>query len=407
MNIRVDIWHNILWSRYKGGVFSELHRECVRRGVVARFFQIAETENVRRGLAKVDLSYHKYPYRLIAEGSYQDIPRLRLIWVLFWSTLTSPADIVVLAGYHKIEYWAQLAAARVRGKRVMVFCDSTSRDRPRRTFKSLLKRQFFRRCDGFFCYGQRSRDYLLSYRVPPANVFIRCQAAALPHDYDASRALRNRLGLLRSGGPPTVLFVGRFAPEKNLPALLEAFRKLRDESSACVLALVGDGPERAALEAIVTRLALNDAVTFPGALSGEALYDSYAGATCLVLPSLSEPWGLVVNEALSFGCPVVVSDRCGCVPELVVEGVTGFSFAAADVESLATAMARAIEMTREDPSTSERCIQFVSKYTPSSAASNVLAGLMALGNARSATVSHSYLTMLKNGFAKIGAGPWR
>jgi len=174
-----------------------------------------------------------------------------------------------------------------------------------------------------------------------------------------------------------------------------------------VLALVGDGPERAALEAIVTRLALNDAVTFPGALSGEALYDSYAGATCLVLPSLSEPWGLVVNEALSFGCPVVVSDRCGCVPELVVEGVTGFSFAAADVESLATAMARAIEMTREDPSTSGRCIQFVSKYTPSSAASNVLAGLMALGNARSATVSHSYLATLKNSFAKIGAGPWR
>ena len=116
MKFRVDIWHNILWSKYKGGVFSELHRECVRHGIDARFFQIAETENDRRGLAKVDLTYHKYPYRLIAKGSYQDIPLLRLVAILFWNTLTSPADIVVIAGYHKIEYWAQLVAARLSGK---------------------------------------------------------------------------------------------------------------------------------------------------------------------------------------------------------------------------------------------------------------------------------------------------
>lgn len=380
MNIRVDIWHNILWSKYKGGVFSELHREFVRRGVAARFFQIAESENVRGGLAEIDLSYHKYPYRLIAEGSYQDIPRLRLIGILFWNTLTSPADIVVLAGYHKVEYWAQLIAARISGKKVMVFCDSTYRDRPRRNFKDLFKRQFFNRCDGFFCYGQRSRDYLLSYGVSAARVFIRCQAAALPHDYDSSRALEQRLAHLRAGGPPSILFVGRLAPEKNLPTLLRAFRKLRDQAPACTLTLVGEGPDRAELRATVARLGLDRVVDFAGALSGDVLYDRYARATCLVLPSLSEPWGLVVNEALSHGCPVAVSDRCGCVPELVVEGVTGFSFVADDLDSLATALSRVINMARNDRSTSARCIQFVSKYTPSNAASNVLAGLFALGD---------------------------
>jgi hypothetical protein len=102
MKFRVDIWHNILGTKYKGGVFAELHRECVCKDNDARFFQIAETENDRRDLANVDLSHHKYPYQLIAKGSYQDIPLLRLIVTLFCKNLISPADIVVLAGYHKI-----------------------------------------------------------------------------------------------------------------------------------------------------------------------------------------------------------------------------------------------------------------------------------------------------------------
>ena len=107
----VDVWHNILWSRYKGAVFSALHREAICKNVHIRFFQIAETENDRSGLSNVDLNYHKYPFTLIGKGSYEEIQKTWLSWTLFKKALMSDADVIVIAGYYRVEYWTQLFGA--------------------------------------------------------------------------------------------------------------------------------------------------------------------------------------------------------------------------------------------------------------------------------------------------------
>jgi len=377
MTHRVDIWHNILWSKYKGAVFSDLHRQSVRAGMDVRFFQIAETENDRVALGAVDLAYHKYPYRLMVRGSYQGISAARLAGILFWATLTSPAELVVLAGYHKMEYWAQLLAARLTGKRVMVFCDSTYHDRPRGNFRDLLKGWFFRSCHGYFCYGQRSKGYLLSYGAPDERVFTRCQAAALPRDYDPSRALDRRLAFLAEGKPPVILYVGRLAPEKNLFVLLEAFQSLLAVRPDCTLKLVGDGPDRAALEAAAARRELGGKVVFAGPRNGSDLWQEYVKASCLVLPSVSEPWGLVVNEALAHGCPVVVSERCGCVPELVLEGETGYAFAPDSAEQLCDSINRLLSLD-DGAQIARNCLELMDGFTPRVAAAGIISGLRAV-----------------------------
>ena len=92
--------------------------------------------------------------------------------------------------------------------------------------------------------------------------------------------------------------------------------------------LVGAGPQQGLLMAHAKALGLGSTVEFTGAMDMEGLAEQYARALCLVLPSTSEPWGLVVNEALHHGCPVLVSESCGCRPELVLDGVTGFAYAA-------------------------------------------------------------------------------
>ncbi len=377
MTHRVDIWHNILWSKYKGAVFSDLHRQSVRAGMDVRFFQIAETENDRIALGAVDLAYHKYPYRLMVRGSYQDVSAPRLAGILFWATLTSPAELVVLAGYHKIEYWVQLLAARLTGKRVMVFCNSTYHDRPRGNFRDHLKRWFFRFCHGYFCYGQRSRRYLLSYGAPDERVYTRCQAAALPRDYDPSRALERRLAFLAEGRAPVILYVGRLAPEKNLFVLLQAFQTLLAARPDCTLRLVGEGPYRAALEAAAARRKLGDKVVFAGSRKGDDLWEEYARATCLVLPSVSEPWGLVVNEALAYGCPVVVSERCGCVPELVLEGKTGYACAPDSAEQLCESVNRLLSLS-DRAAVARNCVELMDGFTPRVAAAGIMSGLSAV-----------------------------
>jgi glycosyltransferase involved in cell wall biosynthesis len=94
----------------------------------------------------------------------------------------------------------------------------------------------------------------------------------------------------------------------------------------------------------------------------------------LVLPSHSEPWGLVVNEALSFGCPAVVSDRCGCVPELVIDGVTGFAFQAGDIGALSAALLAVCRLSQERLATAAECVRVISAYSPERAALRMLQG---------------------------------
>jgi glycosyltransferase involved in cell wall biosynthesis len=115
-------------------------------------------------------------------------------------------------------------------------------------------------------------------------------------------------------------------------------------------------------------------VTFLGSLQDEPLSREYFGATCMVLPSMSEPWGLVVNEALSHGCPAVVSESCGCVPELVIDGVSGYAFPAGDVPAMQRTMLKAIEAFADTAGTAKNCMDVIQRFDPPSAAANIARG---------------------------------
>jgi len=125
----------------------------------------------------------------------------------------------------------------------------------------------------------------------------------------------------------------------------------------------------------VSELKLEDAVAFLGAKRIDEIAELFIASTALVLPSHSEPWGLVVNEALSYGCPAVVSNVCGCVPDLVIDGVTGYSFEVGDIEALSRAMLSTIEIVAADRvAVARQCLAVISEYTPNRAASQILDG---------------------------------
>lgn len=359
-------------------MFSALHDLARQNDIEINFFQIAETEKDRLGLSEVDKSYHRYPYTLVFRGAYEHVPSLKLISRLCQLIVASDAEVVVLAGYHRIEYWAQLVVAKITGKSVFVFCDSTKFDRPRYALKEAIKRALFRNFDGFFCYGERSRQYLQEYGIRAETIHERCQAAALPNSYYSEAALAERLQNISNGLKPTVIFVGRLSKEKNLPALIRSFRQVTEEVSDATLRIIGNGPDRGALTDFVRKLGLSQKVTFLGSKSGAELYAEYATAACLVLPSLSEPWGLVVNESLSFGCPVIVSDRCGCSCELVIEGKTGFVFPAEDEKFLSARIRQLLDSSFPQASAARECIHLISTFTPKTAASAIIAGLKTL-----------------------------
>jgi glycosyltransferase involved in cell wall biosynthesis len=125
---------------------------------------------------------------------------------------------------------------------------------------------------------------------------------------------------------------------------------------------------------------VESAVVFLGTKSPDDIGRLLLESDAMVLPSHTEPWGLVVNEALSYGCPVVVSNVCGCVPELVRDGVTGYSFPAGDVRALCAAMISVAQMSRARLAVAEQCLRVIEQYTPERAASEILSGCLCVLN---------------------------
>jgi glycosyltransferase involved in cell wall biosynthesis len=139
---------------------------------------------------------------------------------------------------------------------------------------------------------------------------------------------------------PVVLFAGKFVATKQPLLLLEAYRRVRQRHH-CALLMAGDGPLRGAVEAEIRKNSIPD-VRISGFLNQTEIPMAYAAADLLVLPSCAEPWGLVVNEAMNFSLPIVVSDRVGCGPDLVRTGVNGEVFEHSSADALEAVLERCV-----------------------------------------------------------------
>lgn len=374
----IDIWHNILWSAYKGEVFSALHERTQGTDLDIRFFQIAETEGNRIGLSGVDLGRHRYPYDLLFKGTYNGAGFLNRAKEIAKRTWDSNADLFILTGYEKPEVWIQLALIKLRRKKVAFFCDSALFDQPQNVIKGTMKRLIFSLADGFFGYGQRNKEYVVHYGAAPEKFHLRCQAAALPYDYARDKAFADRLRLAPTPDAPRFLFVGRLSPEKNLPGLLDAFARVQQTIPSASLVIIGSGPLKEELEAKARSLGLDPSAIFLGSKTGPALYEEFGRATALILLSHSETWGLVVNEALHYGCPAIVSERCGCARYLIAEGVTGFVHDAFDVNDLAAKMLAAPAQFADIHKTAQDCLAQIENFTPARAAVQIMDGCHAI-----------------------------
>lgn len=138
---------------------------------------------------------------------------------------------------------------------------------------------------------------------------------------------------LTAGERMEVIFVGQLVPRKGVDLLLEAMRPFFDDYPELRLSVIGGGSEARALQALAHSFGIEDRVNFEGTVPSDKVQSRLASADVMVLPSRWDGWGMVVNEALSAGVPVIVSDRCGAA-DLVQPGVNGYVFRSEDVEDM-------------------------------------------------------------------------
>ena len=251
-------------------------------------------------------------------------------------------DAILCGGYNYLASWQALRWARQRRIPFILWVESTERDiRSRNRVIEFLKRKFMKRCSAFVVPGKSSLQYVMNYEVPGSDVFTAPNAVdtelfAQPAAAVRQEAARHRQALQLP--PRFFLFVGRVVPEKGVFDLLEAYGKLTPELRTLVsLVLVGEGSAREE----VTRRALQVApgqVRCTGFVHRDQLAGYYALSDVFVFPSHSDPWGLVVNEAMACGLPVIASDAAGCVEDLLEDNWNGRVVPRGDVVRLASAM---------------------------------------------------------------------
>lgn len=340
--------------------------QSLRRDDTVELMALGATERIHEWqVRKADLGFD-YIEAFPGNTVDQIDPKALAARVTRWLDDSDP-QAVVITGYY---YAAMRAAARwaKRHQRVSIFLgDSHWEDRPRTAIKESVKGWWVRRhFDAAFGAGEQTAAYLVRLGVPRQWIWTgydvvdnRAFADGAAAARSQGDALRRRLNLPER----YFLFVGRFAPEKNVLRLLEAYATYRQTAGpqAWGLVLVGGGPQEPMLRARAQEL--RD-VVFAGFQQAGAVSAYYGLASCLVLPSVSETWGLVVNEAMAAGLPVLVSYRCGCVPELVRAGVNGYVCDPFDIDGMARLLGVVSSDTVDAGKMGEASSQIVALYTP-------------------------------------------
>jgi glycosyltransferase involved in cell wall biosynthesis len=249
-------------------------------------------------------------------------------------------DLLWMHGYNSITHILAAATQLAQGGGLLLREEQTLLH-PRPMWKRALKRLglavILRHAYGLYI-GSQNRRWLEYYGVPPERLFFTPYTVDNEELQASARLLgpsreeiRQQFGL---GNKPVILTVCRLIPKKQPLALLEAFRRLRADWD-CALLIIGSGVLEEAMRHKVAIERIPD-VVFGGFLNRSEIARAYTAADIFTLASKEhETWGLVVNEAMNFALPVVVSNKVGCAADLVREGENGFVVAADDPQSLA------------------------------------------------------------------------
>jgi glycosyltransferase involved in cell wall biosynthesis len=297
------------------------------------------------GAAEAPARYHKIS--LFSEAADRH-PRNRQRQEAFrWALEQARPDVVAVNGWNN---FGSLAAANCcvrRGIPRVVMSESARQDERRIWWKEMIKQRVLRLYCAALVGGQRHVDYLVELGMPRERIFTGYDVVDNEYFGRRTAEIRNsKFEIRKKYGLPENYFLAsaRFIEKKNFPTLIQAYARYRLKSqtggnATWDLVMLGDGPLRETLNAQLSTLNLNEYVYLPGFKPYDELPVYYGLANAFVHASTTEQWGLVVNEAIASGLPVIVSERCGCAPELVQDN--GFTFDPTNEQELA---ARLLEM---------------------------------------------------------------
>lgn len=261
-----------------------------------------------------------------------------------------PNVIILSGGYLNPAMLLAFAYGKVSGTPVIYRSDENSITREKssllaRLASAIVETWIIRGCEAFICPGEMAKEYHIRRGARPQSVFVSPYTTACDEMYlkksATYRAIRDevksRLGLLQRR---MIVFVGQLVERKGIRHLLQAFKELNPEVHDVGLILVGDGPMKNTFKSLCNGR-VNKRVHFLGFVDEETKIQCYSISDVFVLPSLKDHWGLVVNEAMLCGLPVIVTEATGA-KEMIERGVNGLVVDETSSSQLCAALRRVV-----------------------------------------------------------------
>jgi glycosyltransferase involved in cell wall biosynthesis len=279
-------------------------------------------------------------------------------------------DVVVCGGYNYLAAWQAMNWAKRNQVPFLLWSESTAQDRRKQHFPvEWLKHKFLRNCDGFVVPGRSAQEYLQQFVSRSRQIFLARNAVDIELFATKCASIRTDADRLRGElALPAryFLYVGRLVRSKGVFDLIRAYAALPANLRAEVsLVFAGDGPMRPELEAQAREI-YPGAAHFVGFIQRDDLASYYALAECLVVPTHTDPWGLVVNEAMACGLPVICTAVAGCAADLVRDN--GILVRPGDVMQLAQAMQQIANDSELRQSMSRHSADLIRNFSPEACA---------------------------------------
>ena len=360
--------------------------------------------------------YHKISLFSEAADSY---PRRHQRREAFrWVLEQAKPDVAAVNGWNNFGSLVAADCCVRRGIPMVVMSESAHWDAPRSWWKEMIKRRIVDFYSAALVGGQRHVGYLVELGIPRERIFTGYDV--VDNAYFAGRALKirdSRFEIREKYGLPDNYFLAsaRFIEKKNLQRLIRAYSDYRDrlggtgvtdpgynKDTPWDLVLLGDGPLKSELRRLISDLRLRPHVHLPGFKQYDQLPVYYALANAFVHASTTEQWGLVVNEATASGLPVIVSDRCGCVPELV-QG-NGFTFDPTSEHELSSRLLAMASLSDEErKQLGDVSCSIAANFTPERFGEGLQQAVqVALRNPRKASLSGTIFIKFLTSLAPLG-----
>lgn len=373
--MKILIIHNILWAHYKSALFEQIEKAAGKNDEVL-VLQIAKNELSRKNMETTEFPY-SYNFKVLFDDYIDNLSTFKKFKALTSFILKFKPDLVNATGYAAdISITFIILFCRLLGIKVVISNESTALESNNNFIKETIKKILVKSSSGFICFGKLAKDYMIQLGARP-NQIIEDKAAVVDDIRileSFEEAKRDKFTVAEIKTSKNFIFVGRIIEEKNLGSLFNSFDSFKRNSiqfDDWGLIILGDGELKAGFQKYVADKHISDVYFLPS-VSWEEVPKYFTLADVFVLPSKSETWGLVVNEAMICGLPIIISDKCGCSSDLLKNN--GLIFQSGDENTLEAHL----EKMASDADFREKCglnsLEVISEFKVENVGARVLKG---------------------------------